>query len=130
MKKQTKKILKKALKLRTKKEYIDSNLYLKNIIESDNSAYINYQMAWSYDLLGEESKAVIFYLKALQGVELKKKDQLECFIGLGSSYRVMGKYIEAQKNFEKALLIFLSNLVLKYFYAIATSKFKKLLFIF
>ncbi len=57
-----KKELNKAIDLRKNGNYKDSNeLLIKLVQEFPDNASINYQCAWSFDLLGEEAKAVPFY---------------------------------------------------------------------
>ncbi|ATZ17727.1 hypothetical protein [Mesoplasma melaleucae] len=58
MKKETKKILKNALVLRKKNDYIESNNLLKDLVTLEDTANINYQLAWSYDLIDKEKEAV------------------------------------------------------------------------
>lgn len=61
------KVLHKAIELRERKNYKESNQLLIDLIrEYPKNASINYQCAWSFDLLGEEAKAVPFYEKAIE----------------------------------------------------------------
>jgi hypothetical protein len=54
--------LDKAIDLRMNGNYLESNkLLIKLVQEYPDNASINYQCAWSLDLLGEEAKAVPYY---------------------------------------------------------------------
>ncbi|WP_404293822.1 tetratricopeptide repeat protein [Cytobacillus kochii] len=75
-----------ALRLRKEGQWLLSNQRFLKMLESfPDDANLLYQSAWSYDLLGEERKAVPLYEKAIQkGL----KDGLEgAYIGLGSTLR-------------------------------------------
>ncbi|WP_280512914.1 tetratricopeptide repeat protein [Carnobacterium inhibens] len=50
---------------------------------------MNYQCAWSYDLLGEEKKAVPFYEQSIK-LGLVGEDLEGAYVGLGSTYRTLG----------------------------------------
>ncbi|MFD4143119.1 MULTISPECIES: tetratricopeptide repeat protein [unclassified Streptomyces] len=55
-------------------------------------AAIAYQAAWAHDVLGLEAEAVPFYERALSGSGLSAEDRHGAFLGLGSTYRVLGRY--------------------------------------
>lgn len=86
-----------AIQLRTDNKKLESNqLLLKLVKEYPDDALVNYQCAWSFDVLGEELKAVPYYEKAItQG--LSGTDLEGAFLGLGSTYRTLGEY-EKSKN--------------------------------
>lgn len=55
-----------AIKLRESGQLDKSNSILTELVQSfPTDAYINYQCAWSFDVMGEESKAVPYYEKAI-----------------------------------------------------------------
>ncbi|WP_342560761.1 tetratricopeptide repeat protein [Psychrobacillus sp. FSL W7-1457] len=112
-----KQLLEKALNLRKQGHLLDSNNVLQQLIkELPNDAYINYQYAWSYDVLGEESKAVPFYERAIS-LGLPEKDEEGAFIGLGSTYRTLGDYDKSLKTLEQGLKRFPHNRAMQVFLA-------------
>lgn len=82
--------LDKALALRKNGNHQDSNeLLIKLVKEFPDNALYNYQCAWSFDVLGEEEKAVPFYENAIK-IGLPSKDMEGAILGLGSTYRALG----------------------------------------
>lgn len=79
-------------------------------------ATVQYQCAWSFDVLGLESQAVPYYQRALAGT-LTAPDRHGAFIGLGSTLRTLGRYAESATVFENALVEFPDNAALRAFYA-------------
>lgn len=109
--------LKKALLLRQEGELKESNQLLVNLVEqAPDDANLQYQVAWSFDLLGEETKAVPHYQQAIE-LGLEDEDQQGAIIGLGSTYRTLGRYDEARKLLEDGLSQFPANGAMKIFYA-------------
>lgn len=79
--------LKQAEALRKNRSYQESNDILMDLIKDyPDHALIHYQYAWSFDLLGEEAKAVPFYEKAIQ-LGLFSQELEGALLGLGSTYR-------------------------------------------
>jgi tetratricopeptide (TPR) repeat protein len=109
--------LMKAIMLRSEGELSESNEILKSLAKDNpKSAEINYQCAWSFDVLGKEAEAVPYYEKALR-LGLNEEDTLGAIIGLGSTYRTLGSYQLSQAVFENGLSRFPENNALKTFYA-------------
>ncbi|WP_430180691.1 tetratricopeptide repeat protein [Peribacillus simplex] len=104
-----------ALSLRHQKEFVKSNRLLMNLAKENlNDAVIQYQCAWSLDILGLEVKAVPHYEAALK-LGLPDEDAKGAFLGLGSTYRTIGEYEKSKRTLEaglarfpedKALLVF------------------------
>lgn len=85
-----------AILLRKKSNYEESKkLFIYLVEKYPNHALINYQCAWSYDLLGEERKAVPFYERAIE-LGLFGEDLEGAYLGLGSTYRTLGDYKKAE----------------------------------
>ncbi|WP_214412107.1 tetratricopeptide repeat protein [Sphaerisporangium fuscum] len=82
-------------------------------------AEVAYQTAWVHDTLGLEAEAVPFYERALAGRGLSDEDRLGAFHGLGSTYRVLGRYQDALKTFEQGLREFPGDRGLRAFQAMA-----------
>lgn len=106
-----------ALELRKANQLKKSNEILLRLVKQNaDDAFLNYQCAWSFDVLGEETKAVPFYEKAIQ-LGLISKDLEGAFLGLGSTYRALGNYEKAKETFLRAISIFPDNHAMKTFYA-------------
>src|SRR5690606_13382644 len=109
--------LSEAIELREEGKLIESNEILIAMAKDDpKSAEINYQCAWSFDVLGKEAEAVPYYEKAIQ-LGLNDEEALGAIIGLGSTYRTLGKYKKSKAVFESGLARFPDNNALKTFYA-------------
>lgn len=109
--------LEEAIQLRSEGEFEKSNVLLsKLVLECPEDALVNYQYAWSFDVLGLEADAVPYYEKAIQ-LGLDDTNAIGAFIGLGSSYRALGKYEKSQTVLEKGIENFPENNAMKTFYA-------------
>lgn len=110
--------IKRALALRVEKNYIESNKLLTQLVVAyPEDAYIQYQCAWSYDVLGEEAKAVPHYEAAIRG-PLEPGDLQNAYLGLGSTYRSLGDYDNSKRVFVEGMQHFPDNQALKTFYAL------------
>lgn len=107
----------KAIELRNADKMKESNQVLLKLVEEfPNNAIVNYQCAWSFDILGEESKAVPFYEKAIkQG--LFGKDLEGAILGLGSTYRTLGEYEKSKEVFLEGIKLFPTNNAIQVFYS-------------
>ena len=117
--------IQKAIELR-KQGKLQESISLLFTIYDDNSTdgYLNYQIAWSYDNLEEERKAVPFYEKAIE-YGLEEKDLQEAYLGLGSTYRVLGEYEKSSKLYQEALTLFPDNHALRVFYSMVLFNLEK-----
>ncbi|WP_051993665.1 tetratricopeptide repeat protein [Listeria floridensis] len=86
------------------------------LAENPESGMNQYQMAWCYDNLGEERKAVSHYQMAIE-LGLSGEDLMEAYLGLGSTLRSLGDYEEADRVFRKARNAFPDSSVLEVFQA-------------
>lgn len=110
-------MLEKALDLRGKGQLKESNNILIDLVQNfPNNASLNYQCAWSFDVLGEETKAVPYYEKAIE-LGLPSKELEGALIGLGSTYRTIGEYKKSKETFLKGLKLFPDNHAIKVFYS-------------
>ena len=109
--------LKPALDFRNSGCHKESNEVLMKLIEEyPNNASVNYQCAWSYDLLGEEAKAVPYYEKAIRlGLPIEELEG--ALLGLGSTYRTLGEYEKSKQIFQQGIDQFPSNRALQVFYS-------------
>lgn len=78
---------------------------------------INYQMAWTCDIMGKESEAVPFYETAISK-GLSGEDRKGAMLGLGSTYRCLGEYQKSLKVFDQAIVEFPKERALKVFRAL------------
>ncbi len=109
--------LQRAIDLRKLGELEQSNKILIQLVQKcPSEAFINYQCAWSFDVLGEESKAVPFYENAIN-LGLAGKDLEGAIVGLGSTYRTLGQYEKSRNVFLKGSELFPANKAIQVFYS-------------
>ena len=60
-------------------------------------ARLHYQLAWCCDAAGEEAAAVPFYKRAL-ALGLAGEERSGALLGLGSTYRALGRYADAERT--------------------------------
>ncbi|MDQ0974556.1 tetratricopeptide (TPR) repeat protein [Neobacillus niacini] len=115
----------KAIELRHVGKAVESNESLLKVVqEFPTDPYVNYQCAWSFDLLGKETEAIPFYEKSID-MGLSGKDLEGAILGLGSSYRTIGEYAKSKNVFQKGLDLFPSNRALKVFYSMTLYNLKE-----
>jgi tetratricopeptide (TPR) repeat protein len=85
-----------------------------------DDAEISYQTAWAHDVLELEAKAVPFYERALNGSGLSAEDRHGAFLGLGSTYRVLGRYESSAETFRRGLEEFPGDAALTAFLAMTS----------
>ncbi|MGG0787823.1 MULTISPECIES: tetratricopeptide repeat protein [unclassified Bacillus (in: firmicutes)] len=108
-----------ALSLRGKKEFKKSNRLLMDLAnQNPGDAVIQYQCAWSLDILGHEVKAVPYYEAALK-LGLPEEEAKGACIGLGSTYRTIGEYEKSRQTLESGLAKFPEDKALLVFRAMA-----------
>ncbi|WP_100333597.1 tetratricopeptide repeat protein [Bacillus alkalisoli] len=117
--------LDKAIDLRKRGKHKESNELLKRLVdEFPDDASINYQCAWSFDLLGEEAKAVPFYENAIK-FGLHPADLEGALLGLGSTYRTLGEYEKSKNTFLKGMDLFPDNRAMQTFYSMTLYNLKE-----
>ncbi|GAB3808306.1 tetratricopeptide repeat protein [Virgibacillus kimchii] len=118
-------ILINALDLRKSEKYDESNeLLMKLTGDFPNDAKINYQCAVSFDLIGEEMKAIPFYKKAIK-LGLPPKELEEAYLGLGSSLRALGRYEQSKRILQEAMVLFPESHAIQVFYAMTLYNLKE-----
>ncbi|MCM3781404.1 tetratricopeptide repeat protein [Neobacillus mesonae] len=98
-------MIQEAMQLRNegnKEEALEQLLEFKNTNEAYNEAQLNYQIAWTYDSLGLEKEAVPYYVEAIS-MGLEGEDRSGALLGLGSTYRTLGQYEEAEKILQQGI---------------------------
>jgi len=109
--------LERAIDLRKKGNYEESNELLMELVQDfPENASINYQCAWSFDLLGKELQAVPFYEKSIQ-LGLSSKELEGALLGLGSTYRTLGEYEKSKNVFLKGIELFPNNRAIQTFFS-------------
>lgn len=84
-----------------------------------DDAEVAYQTAWTHDALGLEAAAVAYYERALAGADLATRDRLGAFVGLGSTFRILGRYDRAVETLRDGLAEFPDDGALRTFLAMA-----------
>lgn len=106
-----------AIELREKGKLKESNEILVSIANNfPDNPIVNYQCAWSFDVLGLEKEAVPYYEKAIL-IGLPDIELQGAILGLGSTYRALGEYQKSKEVFEKGLSKFVEDRAMKVFYA-------------
>ncbi|MDI3423061.1 tetratricopeptide repeat protein [Streptomyces luteolus] len=83
-------------------------------------AQVAYQTAWVHDTLGLEAEAVPHYRRALGTPGgLSTDDRANALLGLGSTYRVLGRYEQAVETLTAASAEFPENGALRAFLSMA-----------
>lgn len=80
---------------------------------------VAYRTAAVHDRLGLESEAVPFYERALRGPGLPDHDRRGALLGLGSTYRVLGRYGDAARTLTDAVAQYPDDGALRTFLAMA-----------
>lgn len=98
--------LNRAIQLRESGSHEEARSLLLGLLDQHPlNAGIWYQCAWIHDVMGLEREAVPFYKQALE-LGLTGEEQQGAILGLGSTYRTLGLYDEAQAVFEEAIQAF------------------------
>lgn len=91
-------------------------LFLLLLGKDEKNPRLHAYCAWCYDSLGEERQAVPHYERAIR-LGLTGEELAESYLGLGSTYRALGRYTEAEQLFEEAIEQFPNHGALKVFQA-------------
>ena len=117
--------LDRAIEMGRKGKQKESNeLLIKLVKKYPDDAFINYQCAWSFDVLGFESKAVPYYEKAIK-LGLSGKDLEGAIVGLGSTYRTLGEYEKSREIFQMGMDLYPNNEAIKVFFAMTLYNLKE-----
>jgi len=87
------------------------------VAEYPDDAQVNLQCAWIHDKLGLEAEAVPFYEAALR-LGLGDEDLPDALLGLGSTYRALGRYQESLATLDRAVAECPDDLSLRVFRAL------------
>lgn len=111
--------LEEALTLRKNNQLEESKERLLQLIEElgDNDPILLFECACAHDMLGLETQAIPFYERAIEG-GLPEPQRQEAFTNLGSSYRCVGEYHQAEKILVQAEKDYPEDEAIKVFLAI------------
>ena len=70
--------------------------------QAPHDAELQYETACVHDYLGREAGAVPFYLAALRG-PLSAEHRRSAYLGLGSTYRALGRYPDSERTLREGL---------------------------
>lgn len=84
-----------------------------------DAADVAYQTAWVHDVLGLESEAVPYYARSLQLPGLTEEERRGALLGLGSTYRVLGRYGQAVETLRRGVSEFPDDGAMRSFLAMA-----------
>ncbi|MEC0303731.1 tetratricopeptide repeat protein [Terribacillus saccharophilus] len=106
-----------AISLREAGKLAEANERLIALVSAyPDDAEIQYQCAWSFDVLGQEAAAVPFYERGI-ALGLPKEHEEGAYLGLGSTYRTLGNYKKAEQILKEAMNLFPKNNAFPVFYA-------------
>lgn len=80
-------------------------LLLALLSGDEENAELHYQLAWTHDVLGLEREAVPYYERSLS-LGLAPEQRMGALLGLGSTYRTLGKYTRSKEVLEQGLYEF------------------------
>ncbi|MFF8289044.1 tetratricopeptide repeat protein [Streptomyces sp. NPDC016309] len=86
---------------------------------SPDDAGVAYRTACVHDRLGLEAEAAPFYERCLTGTGLSAEDRRGAFLGLGSTYRVLGRNTRAVDTFRRGVAEYPDDGGLRAFLAMA-----------
>ena len=107
----------KAIVLREQGDLAEAQEMLVRLVAAHpDDALLNYHCAWSCDALGLEHEAIHYYVRALH-LGLPDEEMQGAILGLGSTYRALGMYEDAQEMLQQGVETFPDNQAMMVFYA-------------
>lgn len=107
----------KAVRLREEGQLEQAkHLFLSLLRQDEKNPRLHAYCAWCYDALGEERQAVPHYERAIR-LGLTGEELGQSYLGLGSTYRALGRYEDAEELFAEAIEHFPDMGALKVFQA-------------
>jgi tetratricopeptide (TPR) repeat protein len=114
-----------AIKLREAGKLEEAKALLLDLVKQEPHApSIWYQIAWVHDVLELEREAVFYYRKSLE-LGLLGEERQGALLGLGSTYRTLGKYDESKRVLEDAMKEFPERREFQVFYAMVQYNLKE-----
>lgn len=111
--------LARAVALREAGEVEGARQLLLDLVSScPDDALVQYQTAWAHDRLGLEEDAIPFYERAL-ALGIGEPDREGLVLGLGSTYRNVGRHADAVSTLEMGAREYPDNDAMRCFLALA-----------
>ncbi len=108
-----------AVQLRREGQGEEARLRMLELLaEFGESAKLLYELASTHDNLGLEREAVPYYVRSLE-TGLGEPDRAEALLGLGSTYRTLGEYEQAEQVLRAAVAEYPEHRELHVFLAMA-----------
>jgi len=112
--------MREAIELRGSGQFEEScTAFQALVLRFPENAELNFQAAWSHDRAGLQPVACGYYEQALRLPDLSKEDREGAMLGLGSTYRVLGRHEESVAILEQAVQEFPEASALRAFLAIS-----------
>jgi tetratricopeptide (TPR) repeat protein len=92
------------------------DLLVRLVGDRPEDAALNFEAACVHDYLGREAEAVPYYARAIAG-PLRPQALRSAYLGLGSTYRALGRYADAERTLQGGLAEFPDANELKVFLA-------------
>ncbi|WP_028608423.1 tetratricopeptide repeat protein [Paenibacillus harenae] len=109
--------LEKAIQLREAGKLDEARSILLEIVDQEPlNASVWYQCAWIHDVMGLEREAAPMYKRSIE-LGLADEERQGAYLGLGSTYRTLGMYDDAQFILEEAIREFPDRREFDVFYA-------------
>lgn len=114
-----------ALALRCKGQGEQAKLRMLELLEQfGESAKLLYELASTHDSLGLERQAVPYYVRSLE-LGLGEPDRAEALLGLGSTYRALAEYEQAETVLRSAVAEYPEHRELHVFLAMTLHNLRK-----
>lgn len=114
-----------ALQYRREGNLEESKSIILDLLSRDPSnPVLLFNYACAHDVMGLEREAIPYYIKSLDS-GLTNELRKEALLGLGSSYRALGMYDEANEILEKAIQEFPDGREMQVFYAMVQYNLQK-----
>ncbi|OWA34946.1 hypothetical protein B9G55_14485 [Saccharibacillus sp. O16] len=111
--------LEKAVQQSREGRHEEARIAMLELLEQHGeSAKLMYELASIHDRLGLEREAVPYYERSLE-LGLGEPERPEALLGLGSTYRVLGEYDQAQRVLGNAVEAYPNHAELRVFLAMA-----------
>ncbi len=111
--------IKAAARMRDTGQWEQSRALLMALLtECPDDPLVNYQLAWTLDRMGLETEAAPYYERAI-AAGLDGDDLRGALLGLGSTYRVIGRDADAVRTLAAGVERFPDDGAMRAFYALA-----------
>jgi tetratricopeptide (TPR) repeat protein len=108
-----------AARLRDAGQFAESRALLASLLVMyPNDPLVNCQAAWTHDTMGLEDEAIPFYERAI-AAGLGGEELRGALLGLGSTYRVVGRDADAVRTLAAGVEQFPDDGAMRAFYALA-----------